>query len=197
VRGEITQSAPFYRAKLEVESQGANGESVTHTVDVAGESTKFSWPITFRVRAVVLDPHFRVLHWLPGLRSETLAHAPGLRAAILRDSGKNVLGGWSAPSFELRSRTLATIAERISHSHPALTVAGATRIEHHRGTCGDCDATDFFRSAACSHSSADRPAERQRLRSNCGVCNTTLDCNESRRGRLCQPSSRNLLYAAP
>jgi tetratricopeptide (TPR) repeat protein len=88
LRGEITQSAPFYRAKLEVESQGANGESVTHTVYVAGESTKFSSPITFRVRAVVLDPHFRVLHWLPGLRSEALAHAPGLHAASLRDSGK-------------------------------------------------------------------------------------------------------------
>lgn len=88
LRGEITQSAPFYRAKLEVEFQGADGESVTHTVDVTGESTKFSWPTTFRVRAVVLDPHFRVLHWLPGLRSEALAHAPGLHAAILRDSGK-------------------------------------------------------------------------------------------------------------
>ena len=32
--------------------------------------------------------------------------------------------------------TLATIAERISHSHPVLTVAGAARIEHHCGTCG-------------------------------------------------------------
>jgi hypothetical protein len=37
----------------------------------------------------------------------------------------------SAISIGLRSRTVATIAERISHSHPALTVAGATRIEHH------------------------------------------------------------------
>src|SRR4029077_1885611 len=36
-----------------------------------------------------------------------------------------------ATSIGLRSRTLATIAERISHSHPALTVAGATRIEYH------------------------------------------------------------------
>jgi hypothetical protein len=32
------------------------------------------------------------------------------------------------------------IAERISHSHPALTVGGATRIPHHCETCGDRDA---------------------------------------------------------
>src|SRR5260221_10234515 len=49
----------------------------------------------------------------------------------------------SATSIGWRSRTLATIAERISHSHPALTVAGATRIQHHCGTCGDRDATVF------------------------------------------------------
>jgi hypothetical protein len=47
----------------------------------------------------------------------------------------------SATSIGLRSRTLAAIAERISHSHPALTVAGATRIQHHCGTFGDRDAT--------------------------------------------------------
>jgi len=48
-------------------------------------------------------------------------------------------------------RTLATIAERISHRHPALTVAGATRMEHHRGTCGDCGTADFFCSALRAH----------------------------------------------
>jgi hypothetical protein len=55
-----------------------------------------------------------------------------------------------------RSRTLATVAERISHSHPALIVAGATRIEHHRGTCCDRNAADFFLFRFnCSRSSAD------------------------------------------
>ena len=56
----------------------------------------------------------------------------------------------SATSIGLRSRTLATIAGRISHSHPALTVAGATRIQHHCGTRGDRDAT------VCSASPAHR-----------------------------------------
>src|SRR5712664_3027424 len=46
---------------------------------------------------------------------------------------------------------LATIGERISHSHPALTVAGASRVQHHCGTCGDRDATDFFCSALPAH----------------------------------------------
>src|SRR5208282_1041781 len=63
----------------------------------------------------------------------------------------------SATSIGLRSRTLATIAERISHSHPALTVAGATRIEHHCGTCGDRDAADFFCSALRAHMSRPIP----------------------------------------
>ncbi len=59
----------------------------------------------------------------------------------------------SAISIGLRSRTLATVAERISHSHPALTLAGATRIQHHCGTCGERDAIGFFCSALPAHMS--------------------------------------------
>jgi hypothetical protein len=50
---------------------------------------------------------------------------------------------------------LAALAERISHSHPALTVAGITRIEHHCGTCSDRDAAALFFRFTCSHNSAD------------------------------------------
>src|SRR6266404_1636264 len=63
----------------------------------------------------------------------------------------------SATSIGLRSRALATIAERIFHSHPALTVAGATRIQHHCGTCGDRDATGFFCPALPAHMSRPIP----------------------------------------
>src|SRR4029077_18557883 len=63
----------------------------------------------------------------------------------------------SATSIGLRLRILATIAERISHSHPALTVAGATRIQHHCGTCGDRDATGFFCPALPLPSSVGKP----------------------------------------
>ena len=63
----------------------------------------------------------------------------------------------SATSIGLRSRTLGTIAERMSHSHLALTAAGATRIEHYCGTCGDRDATGFFCSALLAHMSRPIP----------------------------------------
>src|SRR6266404_5800120 len=57
----------------------------------------------------------------------------------------------SAISIGLRSRTLATVAERICHSHPALTVAGATRR-----TCGERGANGFFLfRLTCSNVSAD------------------------------------------
>src|SRR5882757_10852045 len=63
----------------------------------------------------------------------------------------------SATHIGLRSRTLATIAERISHSHPAFIVAGATGIQHHCGTCGDHDATGFFCSTLPAHMSPPIP----------------------------------------
>lgn len=88
VRGEIIQSAPFYRARLEVETAGTNGESAVHTVDVTGARTEFAWPVAFRVRSVILDPHFHVLHWLPELHAGALARGPAGMAAALRDAGK-------------------------------------------------------------------------------------------------------------
>ena len=45
----------------------------------------------------------------------------------------------------------------MSLSHPALTVAGATRIQHHCGTYGDRDATGFFCSALLAHMSRQIP----------------------------------------
>src|SRR6266576_4700700 len=39
----------------------------------------------------------------------------------------------------------------VTHFEPPSTVGAATRIEHHRGTCGDHDATDFFCSALPAH----------------------------------------------
>src|SRR6266576_2821413 len=39
----------------------------------------------------------------------------------------------------------------VTHFEPPSTVGAATRIEHHRGTCGDHDATDFFCSAFPAH----------------------------------------------
>ena len=71
-----------------MEIQGVNGERATHLLEVKGERTEFHWPVAFQVRAVVLDPHFQVLHWLPELRGEALARGPALHAESLADSGK-------------------------------------------------------------------------------------------------------------
>jgi hypothetical protein len=65
LKGEITQAEPFYRAQIEMETQGTNGESATHTLNVDGPRTEFNWPVGFQVQSVVLDPHFYVLHWVP------------------------------------------------------------------------------------------------------------------------------------
>jgi hypothetical protein len=88
VRGEITQNAPLYRQRLEVELIGANGESATHTIDASHAVAHFTWATPFRIRSVVLDPHFKVLHWEPGLRAAALARAPALRGFQFSNAGK-------------------------------------------------------------------------------------------------------------
>ena len=88
VRGAVTQSAPFYRSRLEVELRGANDERFTTTIEAVNARTEFSWPASFHVRSVIVDPHFRVLHWMPELRGRAAARAPYDQAAVLRDSGK-------------------------------------------------------------------------------------------------------------
>ena len=86
IRGTITQSAPFYRSKLEIEVRGINGETATHILQVSDANTAFHWPTAFQARDVVLDPHFRVLHWTPELRAQATALGPILHADYLCDT---------------------------------------------------------------------------------------------------------------
>ena len=69
VRGEIKQAEPFYRVQLEVETIGVNGESVVHLVDTKEAQTELNWPVSFQVRDVVVDPHYRILHWTPSIEA--------------------------------------------------------------------------------------------------------------------------------
>jgi hypothetical protein len=80
VRGVITQSAPYYRATLEVLAEGDEDNRFVREVEVSGARTEFVLPVKFRARAVVLDPHFKVLRWTPEYRSQVLAVAPAIRA---------------------------------------------------------------------------------------------------------------------
>lgn len=88
LHGKITQSAPPYRQRLQVELTGINGERAVHTIEVQGAETDFSWDTSFRIRSVVLDPHFVVLHWMPELRGGAMARGPALRGFQLTDAGK-------------------------------------------------------------------------------------------------------------
>jgi hypothetical protein len=68
VHGTITQMAPYYRATLEVEFAGDDGQRFSRSVRVDGPQTTFALPARFRVRSVTLDPHYLVLRWAPEYR---------------------------------------------------------------------------------------------------------------------------------
>jgi tetratricopeptide (TPR) repeat protein len=85
---EITQDPPLYRQRIEVELTGRDGRHARRRVDVKDARTDVSWATDLRVRSVALDPHFEVLHWLPGLRAAAVARGPAYRAFQLSDAGK-------------------------------------------------------------------------------------------------------------
>lgn len=67
IQGFITQPSPFYRATLEVELKGSK-RSVIKTIEVKDERTPFDWSAPFKVNNVILDPHYKVLRWMPEFR---------------------------------------------------------------------------------------------------------------------------------
>jgi hypothetical protein len=72
VRGVITQPAPYFRAGLEVEVSG-NGHRLLRRIETVGGLTEFNWRTSFRVNSVILDPHYKVLRWLPEFRTKGLS----------------------------------------------------------------------------------------------------------------------------
>lgn len=68
VSGKITQPAPYYRATLEVEIVGANNRRMLKTAEIIADKIDFNWRVPFKVKSVVLDPHYKVLRWLPEFR---------------------------------------------------------------------------------------------------------------------------------
>jgi peptidase M1-like protein len=65
VSGSITQAAPYYRATMEVEVEGTEGQRSIHKIKVSGARTEFVLPVKFRVHSTTLDPHYLVLRWTP------------------------------------------------------------------------------------------------------------------------------------
>ena len=69
VRGEITQTPPYFRATLEVEATSRDGLKQSVSVEVKGAKTDFKLPLKFEAETVTLDPHYRVLRWTPEYRA--------------------------------------------------------------------------------------------------------------------------------
>ncbi|HKR00536.1 MAG TPA: M1 family aminopeptidase [Pyrinomonadaceae bacterium] len=69
VRVVVRQPAPYYRANLEVELSGT-GRRLLKTVEIVGEQISFEWIVPFKVDSVVLDPHYKVLRWMPEFRPQ-------------------------------------------------------------------------------------------------------------------------------
>jgi hypothetical protein len=76
VRGEITQSQPYYRATLEVQAESREGRKQNSTVEVDGAKTEFTLPVKFVAHTVTLDPHFQVLRWTPEYRAAVSGQSP-------------------------------------------------------------------------------------------------------------------------
>ena len=70
VRGLITQPAPYFRAVLELELLGSDRRS-TKRIEVMNGQTEFGWRVPFKIMSVTLDPHYKVLRWLPEFRTQT------------------------------------------------------------------------------------------------------------------------------
>ena len=64
VRGVISQPDPYFRARLEVEVNG-RGRRLLRAIEVINGRTEFDWSAPFPVTSVILDPHYKVLRWLP------------------------------------------------------------------------------------------------------------------------------------
>jgi hypothetical protein len=54
---------------LEVELNGSD-RRLTKRVEVMNGQTEFSWRVPFKVKSVTLDPHYKVLRWLPEFRTQ-------------------------------------------------------------------------------------------------------------------------------
>ena len=67
VRGNIIQPTHYFRTTLGVEINGS-GRRLLSTIEVREGKTNFSWSVPFEVNSVILDPHYKVLRWLPDFR---------------------------------------------------------------------------------------------------------------------------------
>ncbi len=88
LRGGVSQPPPFYRASVEVQIDGDDGQRVLRKIEIRGAQTEFVWKINFSVRTAMLDPHYLVLRWTPEYKAEANALADYTKANRKRTEGK-------------------------------------------------------------------------------------------------------------
>jgi hypothetical protein len=76
VRGTITQTAPYYRAKLPIAIRGREGQILDHVVPITGAEADFTVPVAFTTEKVELDPGYEILRWTPEYHAAAAAQAP-------------------------------------------------------------------------------------------------------------------------
>lgn len=105
LRVTVTQPAPVYRVTLQLEILGKQGERLTRTMNIRQARTTISLPVPFRVKSVVLDPHYLVLRWTPEYRrlAESAAELSGSHSPMKESTcpGSNVV---SVRSCEIHFR---------------------------------------------------------------------------------------------
>ena len=84
----MTQTAPYYRARLDILLRDDDNHHYAESLEVDGARTEIQIPANFRVTQVLLDPHFHVLHWTPEFHSESDALVQVTRARFERLEGK-------------------------------------------------------------------------------------------------------------
>ena len=72
VRGLVSQPAPYFRATLEVELIGSDRRLIKR-IEVMNGQTEFRLKVPFKIKSVTLDPHYKILRWLPEFRAQPVA----------------------------------------------------------------------------------------------------------------------------
>jgi len=89
LRCKIVQSAPYFRAVVDIQVEDDSCHQIVRSVDIRGPLTEFAWPVKFKVDSVILDPEFKVPHWTTEYRAEATALAPYWQGLAKWQEGKS------------------------------------------------------------------------------------------------------------
>jgi len=87
ISGMVTQDAESFNATVDVEITFTNGRRIIRQLEIRPQPhTDFDWQVDGKVRDLILDPDYRVLHWTPEYRTEAPLLAPYWKAFVKDDT---------------------------------------------------------------------------------------------------------------